>query len=147
MLLPVHLKTSVFSCTVVSTWPSNVLTFYNHNSETYKRYTYHTRPIWHSINKKKFEYGDAFVNWARLLTRCICQYLINFSCSLAGDRSNLAKFISPETTCKRLFATWTEWMERCRMLLILCKMWMEMSMVSAISFLILIWSIYALSLR
>jgi len=44
------------------------------------------------------------------------QYLINF-CSLAGERSNLAKFISHETTCKRLLATWTEWMERCRMLL------------------------------
>jgi len=66
---------------------------------------------------------------------------------LAGDRSNLAKFISPETTCKRLFATWTEWMERCRMLLNRCKMWMEMSMVSAISFLILIWDSAAVGPR
>ncbi|CAO2169581.1 unnamed protein product [Urochloa humidicola] len=62
---------------------------------------------------------------------------------LICDQCNLAKFNSPERICRRLFASWTEWMERCRRLLNHCKMWMQMFALSAISCLILMWSIYA----
>ncbi|CAO2184184.1 unnamed protein product, partial [Urochloa humidicola] len=62
---------------------------------------------------------------------------------LICDQCNLAKFNSPERICRRLFASWTEWMERCRTLLNHCKMGMEMFALSAISCLILMLSIYA----
>jgi hypothetical protein len=62
---------------------------------------------------------------------------------LAGDLCNLAKFNIFGITCRRLFTGWTEWMERCRRLLNRGKTWMEMLTLTAISGLILVWSIYA----
>nr|ABA93805.1 E1-E2 ATPase family protein [Oryza sativa Japonica Group] len=56
---------------------------------------------------------------------------------------NLAKFNISGITCRRLFTSWTQWMEKCRRVLNRGQMWMVMLIFPAISGLILVWSICA----
>uniref|UniRef100_A0A0E0J1X5 Uncharacterized protein n=1 Tax=Oryza nivara TaxID=4536 RepID=A0A0E0J1X5_ORYNI len=70
-------------------------------------------------------------------------FVLLLSLMLICDLCNLAKFNIFGITCRRLFTGWTEWMERCRRLLNRGKTWMEMLTLTAISGLILVWSIYA----
>uniref|UniRef100_A0A0D9XS56 Cation-transporting P-type ATPase C-terminal domain-containing protein n=1 Tax=Leersia perrieri TaxID=77586 RepID=A0A0D9XS56_9ORYZ len=65
-------------------------------------------------------------------------FVLLLSLILICDLRNLAKFSTSEITCWRLF---TEWM-KCRRLLSRGKMLMEMLTFSAISGLIIVWSIY-----
>uniref|UniRef100_A0A0E0BJ58 Uncharacterized protein n=1 Tax=Oryza glumipatula TaxID=40148 RepID=A0A0E0BJ58_9ORYZ len=70
-------------------------------------------------------------------------FVLLLSLMLICDLCNLAKFNISGITCRRLFTSWTQWMEKCRRVLNRGKMWMVMLIFPAISGLILVWSICA----
>uniref|UniRef100_A0A0E0J1Y3 Uncharacterized protein n=1 Tax=Oryza nivara TaxID=4536 RepID=A0A0E0J1Y3_ORYNI len=70
-------------------------------------------------------------------------FVLVLSLMLICDLCNLAKFNISGITCRRLFTSWTQWMEKCRRVLNRGKMWMVMLIFPAISGLILVWSICA----